>query len=79
VAIYSKKYGRSFKNRSELQTYAWWDYRTRPILPWLGVRDCLYSDQWRQERGLPPRGKGMWSWLKWVFVAEIILVWLFSK
>ena len=50
--IYSKKYGRSFKNRSELQRYAFWDYRTKPIFSWGGLRDCLYSEEYKKEHGL---------------------------
>lgn len=53
--IYSKKYGRYFNNRSELQRYAWWDARTKPILSWGGIRDCLYSDEYRKEHGLKTR------------------------
>lgn len=50
--IYSKKYGRNFKNRSELQRYAFWDYRTKPIFSWFGLRDCMYSEQYKKEHGL---------------------------
>lgn len=53
--IYSKKYGRTFKSRSELQRYAWRGYRTRPVFSWIGLRDSLYSDEWRKEHGLKTR------------------------
>lgn len=50
--IYSKKYGRSFNNRSELQRYAWRDYHSRPIFSWFGLRDAMYSEEYKKEHGL---------------------------
>ena len=50
--IYSRKYGRSFDNRSSLQRFAWRDARTKPILSWFGLRDSLYSNQWLHEHGI---------------------------
>lgn len=60
MPIFSKKYGRWFKDRSELQRHAFWDYRTKPILPWFGLRDCLYSEQYKRERGLVKNYKNHW-------------------
>lgn len=68
--IYSRKYGRSFNSRSEFQRYVWRDARTKPLLPWFGLRDCLYSDEWKQEHNLPTTGERLTS----IFVALGLLV-----
>lgn len=60
MPIYSRKYGRTFKNRSELQRHAFWDYRTKPILPWFGARDMLYSDEYKRQHGLIKNYKNPW-------------------
>jgi len=57
MSVYSRKYGRYFKNRAELQRHAFWDYRTKPIFSWFGLRDCLYSKEYKEEHGLiRPKG-----------------------
>ena len=77
MAIYSRKYGRTFKNRSELQRYAWWDYRTRPIMNWFGLRNRLYSDSWRRERHPKLRKvepETLREWIRVIIIAAVIIL-----
>jgi len=62
MAIYSKKYGRTFKDRSELGHYQFWDRRTKPIFSWFGLRDCMYSDEYRRAHGLKTREDQRQGW-----------------
>lgn len=55
--IFSRKYGQTFRNRSEIARHQWRDRQTKPVLPWFGLRDAPYSDQYRKEHGLPTRAE----------------------
>jgi hypothetical protein len=77
--IYSRKYGKSFEDRAALQRYAWRDYRTRPILSWFGLRDCVYSDEYRKQHGLPVRGgRQQRLGVLWIFAGFVWLVLLLA-
>ena len=71
--IYSKKYGRSFNSRRELQRYDWLVRRTRPILPWFGVRDAPYSEEYKRERRLEPQPTPWGLFVAWGVVVMLLL------
>ena len=82
--IYSSKFNRSFRNRSELMRYEWRDRQTRPILSWGGLRDAPYSDQYRKEHGLPSREEQqgrvwLFAIVLWVIVLLVGLGWWLEK
>lgn len=72
--IYSRKYGRTFRNRSELMRYEWRDRQTKPILPWFGLRDAPYSGEYRKEHGLKPQKNWVLWWLLVLIVGIAFLV-----
>lgn len=58
MAIYSRKYGKHFKNQRSLSFHDWHVRRTSPIFSWFGLRDAPYSDEWLEQHGKPRRIKG---------------------
>ncbi len=70
--IYSRKYGRSFRNRSTLMHYEWRDRQTRPIISWFGLCDASYLDAWRREHGLKTQQERREEWRKVATVLWIV-------